>query len=183
MMRQESPREGGARDDERKAIDLAVQRVNDGRRHAIAKQPSDRQRRHGQKRELAEQNERNLSASEAENAKAGQLPTPFGERHARRVVHDAERDDSRRRSTLRNIERFMLAASISLKFRITARLKLAPATAGSRFRRCDKPRLLIGVDQQRGARDDVAFAQHPVKGVDVNVRRQAEDVVDEAHDR
>ena len=76
----------------------------------------------------------------------------------------------------------MLAASVSRKLRITALLKPAPATAGSRFSGRE-PRLARRVDQQRGAGKRRHLRASFVKRIDVSVGRQAQDIVDEACDR
>ena len=81
--------------DEREAIHLAVQRLNDGGRHSVAQETSDGQRRDRQERELAEQDQRYLGPGKAQHTQAGQFPVAFGKRDARGVVDNAERDDPR----------------------------------------------------------------------------------------
>ena len=73
------------------------------RRHDDLAQPvadgrADRQRQEREHGQLAKQDQRDLAARESQHAQARQLALPLGQRDARRVVDDAERDDRRRTS-------------------------------------------------------------------------------------
>ena len=183
MMRQKRPRERRTRDDERKAIDLAVQRLHDSGRHAVAEQPADRQRRDGQERQLAEQDERNLRASEAENPKAGQLPAAFGERHARRVVDDAERDDPRKDHVEENRE-VHVGRQYLPEIPDHGALEAGAGDGRQPLQLASTSGLPDWLSISSAAPDSTSPSRSmPVQRVDVNVRRQAKHVVHEADDR
>ena len=76
----------------------------------------------------------------------------------------------------------MFADMVSRKLWSTARLKPAPATAGSSFSARDSATCYAGIDQQERSGRDLAFTHEAMNGVELHVHRQPHRVIDQPGD-